>query len=569
MRDSEVDIVVIGSGAGGMTAALTGALQGLDVAILEKAPVIGGTTAVSAGSIWVPNTHLAPARSDSIANARRYLQATIGARLRAELCEAFLTSAPVMTRYLEQHSHVALRAYAHHPDYLATAEGATLAGRVLEPVPFDGRMLRGEFKRLRDPLPEFMLLGGMMVDRVDIGHLMNAGRKLASARHAVGLLARFALDRIRFHRGTRLVMGNALAGRLLYSLIQAGVNIRTNSLVSKLTGDANRIDGVLVSAANVTEHIHARRGVVLATGGFSRHETLRHQLLPAPVPDYSPIVESITGDGVDLGLSVGGRLGEHHADSSFWAPMSVSERADGSTAVFPHFVLDRGKPGLIAIDASGQRFVSEATTYHLFARAMYAANKTSSAIPCYFICDHNFVVKYGLGMIRPRGSNLARAIATGYIVRAETLTALAALLGIPATALEASVARSNTFAHTGVDAEFGKGSDAYQRNLGDPLQRPNPCLGTIKSPPFYALAVYPGDIGASVGLVTDENAQVLQTNGLPIGGLYACGNDMDSMMAGIYPGPGVTLGPAMTFGFRAACHAAGSNNLRVTALASP
>jgi succinate dehydrogenase/fumarate reductase flavoprotein subunit len=317
-----------------------------------------------------------------------------------------------------------------------------------------------------------------------------------------------------------------------------------------------RIEGVTMSSESGVRRLRARRGVVLATGGFSRHPALRRRLLPEPTPEHSPLVPTVTGDGIDLGRAAGGRLGDGHADASFWAPVSIRARRDGSTAVFPHFVLDRGKPGLVAVDSTGRRFVNEATTYHLFGLAIFAANRSRPTIPCFFVCDHPFLLKYGLGMVRPRGLGVAMAVTEGYLMRSDTLAGLAAALGIDPDALQETVARNNRSARTGVDVDFGKGSDAYQRNLGDPTHGPNPCLGAIGRPPFYAIRVHPGDIGASIGLVTDEHARVLGADDRPVQGLYACGNDMDSLMAGVYPGPGITLGPAMTFGYVAARHAA-------------
>jgi succinate dehydrogenase/fumarate reductase flavoprotein subunit len=557
MSDREVDLIVLGAGAGGMTAALTASLLGLEAAVIEKTAWVGGATAISAGSVWVPNTHHAPPGSDSLEQARLYLDAVVGGRLRPELREAFLSNGPEMVRFLEQRSEVRFRAYKHHPDYLADAAGATLSGRVLEAAPFDGRKLGSSFGLLRRPLPEFTLFGGMMVDRTDIGHLLGATRSLASFRHSLGLLARYGADRLREPRGTRLVMGNALAGRLLFALLRQGVAVETGAGAARPVESGGRIEGVTLPADG--RRLFARRGVVLATGGFSRHPALRAALMPQPTPAHSPLVESVTGDGVGLGLAAGGRLGEGHASASFWAPVSVRRRADGSEAVFPHFVLDRGKPGLIAVDSAGRRFLNEALPYHLFGLAIYEAHRLRPAIPCFFVCDRPFVLKYGLGMVRPRGMGLAAAIREGYVTRAETLDGLAVALGLPAVSLRESVARNNAFAASGVDAEFGKGSNAYQRNLGDPAHGPNPCLGPIATPPFHAIRVYPGDIGASVGLTTDGDARVLGADGRPIPGLYACGADMDSMMAGTYPGPGVTIGPAMTFGYLAARHAARRN----------
>jgi succinate dehydrogenase/fumarate reductase flavoprotein subunit len=551
----EVDLLVLGSGAGGMTAALTASLLGLDVLLVEKALVVGGTTTRSAGSVWIPNSRHAPA-SDSADNTLTYLRNALGNRMREPLVLAFLRAGPEMVAFLEDRTSVAFRAYPHHPDYLPTLEGATLSGRALEPVPFDAAVLGSRFADLRKPLPEFMLFGGMMVDRTDIGHLLKAGRSLASLRHAAMLVGRYTVDRLRFGRGARLVMGSALVGRLYHSLLQRGVPILTSTAALRLITEEGRVVGAVLQAADGTHELRCRRGVILATGGVSRNATLRSRLMPAALSPDSPVVETATGDGLGLAEPVGGHLGDQHANNGFWTPVSLRTRPDGSQAVFPHLVLDRGKPGAIAINPDGVRFVNEATNYHLFAEAMFAELQQRPTQPCFLICDDDFIVKYGLGMVRPRRIKLRGLVAEGHVVRADSLAELANGLGVPAAALADTVARHNTFAETGIDEDFGKGSDAYQRNLGDPAHGPNPCIGVLAKPPFYGVRIYPGDIGASCGLVTSEFAQVLRQDGTCVAGLYACGNDMDSIMAGIYPGPGITLGPAMTFGFIAARHAA-------------
>ena len=354
-------------------------------------------------------------------------------------------------------------------------------------------------------------------------------------------------------RGARLVMGNALVGRLYHALLQRNVPVLLATEVASITLDGGRVSGAIVKHGAPPE-IRARAGIVLATGGFSRHPELRRRLLPASLDPSSPVVESATGDGFHLAERVGGHLAEHDSNS-FWAPVSRRRRADGSIAVFPHFVLDRGKPGALAIDPAGRRFVNEATTYHVFGEALFATLRRFPQGTCHLICDDAFIENYGLGMVRPRRINLRAAIADGYVVTAKTLEDLARRLHIPAEALAGTVAQHNRFAATGKDEEFGKGEDAYQRNLGDPAHGPNPCLGPIARPPLYALGIHPGDIGASAGLACDASARVLDADGAPIEGLYACGNDMESIMAGRYPGPGITLGPGMTFGFIAARHA--------------
>ena len=550
----EVDLLVLGAGAGGMTAALTAAVLGLRVLLIEKTGLVGGTTARSAGSVWVPNSRHSPPGEDSFEKALTYLQQAVGNRLDTDRATAFLRAAPEMVDLLEDNTAVRFRAYPYHPDYLATLEGATLRGRVLEPVPFDATVLGPRFRNLRPPLPEFMLFGRMMVDRADIGHLMDATRKISSFRHAIRLLARYGADRLRHHRGARLVMGNGLVGRLYHALLQRNVPLLLSTEVASITLDGGRVSGAAVKRGPAPSEIRARAGVVLATGGFSCHPDLRRRLLPASLDDSSPVVESATGDGLRLAERVGGHLAEHDSNS-FWAPVSRRRRADGSMAVFPHFVLDRGKPGALAIDPTGRRFVNEATPYHLFGEALFATLRRFPQGTCHLICDDAFIEKYGLGMVRPRRMNLRTAIEEGYVVTANTLDDLAGRLPVQAGVLSATVARHNRFAESGKDEEFGKGEDAYQRNLGDPAHGPNPCIGPIAKPPLYALGIHPGDIGASAGLACDASARVRDTNGAPIDGLYACGNDMESIMAGRYPGPGITLGPAMTFGFIAARHA--------------
>jgi succinate dehydrogenase/fumarate reductase flavoprotein subunit len=555
-NDRHVDLLVLGSGAAGMTAALTASVLGLDVLLVEKAGVVGGTSARSAGSVWVPNSRHSPPGTDSLDNALRYLRAVLGNRLDETRVRAFLAAAPEMVAFLEDHMAVAFRAYAHHPDYWATTEGATLSGRVLEPVPFDASVLGSDFAKMRPPLPEFMLLGGMMVDRTGIGHLVSATRSLASLRHCLGLVARYGTDRLRFARGARLVMGNALVCRLYYSLLQRRVPILLCAETLSFTQSEGRIAGALLHSGETRIAVRSRGGVILATGGLSQNAEMRRRLLPAGVSAYSPVAESAQGDGIALGQEAGGELSTSDVSNAFWSPVSLRRRRDGSMAVFPHLVLDRGKPGLIAVDPHGRRFVSEAIDYHRFAEAMLAALASFPDKSCFLICDDRFMGGYGLGMVRPGRINLRQAVRDGYVTQAATLEALAQATGVASEALIQTVACHNGFARTGVDEDFAKGSDAYQQNLGDPRNRPNPCIGPIDKPPFYALAIYPSDIGTSCGLRTNEFAQVLRADGSPIAGLYACGNDMASIMAGAYPGPGINIGPGMTFGFIAARHAA-------------
>jgi succinate dehydrogenase/fumarate reductase flavoprotein subunit len=400
------------------------------------------------------------------------------------------------------------------------------------------------------------VLGGMMVDRDDVNHLLNMTKSAQSFAHAVRLLGRHARDRLRSPRGTRLVMGNALIGRLLYSLLQRDVTVLMNTHVEALHKGADGIDSVTLSHVNERRRVAVAGGVILASGGFNRHPQRRKDMLPGADLAWCPGAPGHTGGAQDLALAAGAHFGDASKSHAFWAPVSIRKRADGTTAVFPHFIMDRGKPGMITVNQSGKRFLNENTSYHLFGIAMRDADRTTKSVPAYLVTDAEGIKKYGLGMVRPGGKGLDPFLADGYLTQASTLDQLADALGIDKSGLADSVARMNRFAQTGVDEDFHRGTTAYQNANGDPnWTGPNTCLGPIGTAPFYAIRLYPGDIGAATGLATDTNARVLNRDAQPIGGLYACGNDMQSVMGGVYPGPGITLGPGLAFAYLAARHA--------------
>ncbi|BBP98425.1 FAD-binding dehydrogenase [Burkholderia sp. SFA1] len=553
------DVVVVGAGGAGMSAALVAAIDGARVLLVEHTEYVGGSTAYSAGTTWIPaSMHAASVnRDDTSANAEAFLTRAVGERSSAAMRRAFLDAGPKAVAHIEANSDVKYRARPFHPDYLSEVEGSTLRGRALEPLPFDGRKLGRAFSLIRPPIPEFTVLGGMMVDRDDVGHLLNMTKSFASLRHAAKLLARHARDRMSSPRGTRLVMGNALIGRLLYSLLQRGVTVLTSTTVEALHSGANGIEAVTLGHAGERRRVAVKGGVILASGGFNRHPKRRGEMLPGADPAWCPGAPGHSGSAQDLALAAGARFGDGALSNAFWAPVSVRKRADGTTAVFPHFLMDRGKPGMITVDKAGKRFVNENTSYHLFGIAMQKANQTTPAVPAYLVTDSEGLRKYGLGMVRPGGKGLAPFLADGYLVEGNTLDQLADKLGIDKNGLAESVGRNNRYAQTGVDADFQRGTTAYQNANGDANSTgPNKCLGPIGTAPFYAVRLYPGDIGAATGLVTDTDARVLNRADAPIGGLYACGNDMQSVMGGVYPGPGITLGPGLAFGYLAARHAA-------------
>jgi succinate dehydrogenase/fumarate reductase flavoprotein subunit len=538
-----------------MTAALVAAHEGLRVVLCEKSGQVGGTSATSAGTLWVPgNTQSRRAGFDDSADkARAYLDALLEGPEPRALRAAFLASAAEAIDYLEARTEVRFLPTGRHPDY-RELPGAAVAGRGLIPVPFDGRLLGAEFARVRPPIEEFMLLGGMMITKADIGPLLGRFRSLANFAHAARLLLRYAADRSRYPRGTRLTMGNALVARLYYSLRERAVPVLFDAAIEELLRENGRVAAARVRQAATSTLFKVRKGVVLATGGFGQNRELRARFMPQPVPEHSMAHADNTGDGLALASSVGGQI-RHQRGAGLWTPASVTRRRDGSRGLYPHFLYDRAKPGLIAVNQAGRRFVNEGCSYHDFVEAMYASHRSVRTIPAYLVCEASFVAAYGLGAIHPGTRNLAPHVASGYVVQAASIAELARKLQIDAAGLQETVARHNGFAATGVDLDFGKGSTELNRFNGDESLPGNPCLRPILEPPFVAMAVWPADISVATGLATDEHARVLDGSGTPIAGLYACGNDMASVFAGHYPGPGTTLGPAVTFGYRAALHA--------------
>jgi len=549
--DETYDVVVIGSGAAGMTAALTAATLGQRVLLAEKTAFFGGGCAVSGGVVWIPqNAPMAGlGLSDTTAAARQYLRKVVGDKARWDLIDAFLENGPAMLDFLHGQTSVRLVPRLVAPDYYAEEEGAATGGRMLDPAVFDGRTLGPLFARLRAPLPSFMLFGGMMVAKADIAALLKCHKSPAAFRHAIKLMFRYTLDRLRHPRGTRLVVGNALAATLLKAASQAGVTLQAEADAIDLIRDRGRVAGVALMHAGKLKRVQALRGLILATGGAPGDAEFARAHIPFSEHHYSMAPASNTGDGIRLGLAAGGRLDDVNRDNAFWTPVSLLQRKDGSLLKFAHLITDRQKPGLIAVNHAGRRFTNESASYHDFVAAMHAAQVREATIPAYLICDSRFIHRYGLGLVRPGPSPKAGYIRAGYLFKASSIAELARSLGVPPESLAGEVAANNHYAVTGVDADFARGSSAYQRYLGDPEWGPNPCIGPIAHAPFYAVKVFPGDIGTSLGLRTDPQARVLDAADRPIAGLYACGNDMNSVMAGTYPSGGITLGPAMTFGF--------------------
>jgi len=366
---------------------------------------------------------------------------------------------------------------------------------------------------------------------------------------------RYAVDRLRFPRGTRLVMGNALVARLLCSLRDAGVELRLDWRLTGLGSAEGRVGYADFDTPDGARRLRGARGVVLATGGVGHGGGLRTELAAGGDRIFSLACGSVRGDGIAAGRAAGAHLERPAKGDFLWQPVSVVPHPREPSGLFPHLFLDRAKPGLLAVGPDGRRFVNEASSYHHFVEGMLQALGPPPDGKAWLVCDADFVRRYGLGVIPPGTRDLARWVRSGYLHTADTPQGLAARLGIDAAALAATIERHNGFAASGTDLEHAKGSTALNRFNGDASRSPNPCLGRIGQAPLCALGVHAADAASSAGLATDADGRVLDDNGLPVGGLYACGNDAASVMRGTYPGPGATLGPAVVFGYRIARHA--------------
>jgi succinate dehydrogenase/fumarate reductase flavoprotein subunit len=550
--DREVDVVIIGAGAAGMTAAIVAKSEGLELLVLEKTDQIGGTTALSVGMMWFVDSE--PMRAagfkDSFERARRYFVATVGNSVARSLQDAYIEQGRVALDYLLRHSELEVVA-VDYPDYNPEIEGG-MFGRAHAPLEFDGRKLGRYFRDVRAPLPAFAPFGGMMLDLVDLTHFLSFRRSLRSFQHVLKRFSRYGMDRLRYHRGTRLVGGNALIARLYKTMLDREIEVRLRASATKLIMDGDAVTGVEVAQDGRTARIRSRRGVVIATGGYPGSLDMRREHSRKPTVELSLGLASNAGEGIHLGQSAGGRLDRNSEDTGFYVPVSEFSNGKGAKVLWGHFMLDRPKPGFIAVGKDGNRFTNEAASYHAFTLGMFNAG----AIPAFLIADASAVRRYGIGLILP-GQSLRRYEKAGYLFSGRTLSELADKIGVDADALERSVARNNRFAATGVDEDFGKGSTPYNTYKGDPSHAPNACLGPIERGPFYAVKMVPGDFGTSRGLVTGPRGEVLDHDNRPIPGLYACGNDMNSAVGGRYIGAGITLGPALTFGYLAAMALAG------------
>ena len=544
------DLVVVGSGAGAMTAAFAASREGLDSVVVEKTPFYGGSSALSGGGLWVPNNPLMARAGlrDSLEQARTYMDATVGDRVPAARKEAYLSKAPEMVAYMLANSRLQLEVSPEYTDYYPDRPGAMRGGRCLEASIFPGRRLGPLLRELR-PRPYRVPLG-MVFKAAEVKDLVLFGRSTRSLLVATRVFLRSAWGLA--SRAKLLYMGQALVGALRLSLHELGVPVWLNTGVERLIVRDGRVGGVAAQKDGQPIRILARRGVVLAAGGFAHNQEMRERYQRAPISaEWTSACPGNTGDAIRMGLELGAAL--DLMEEAWWGPTSLPP------GEWPFFhVVERSCPGSIMVDSAGMRFTNEAASYIDVVHSMYAHDRPGAvAIPAYLVMDQRFRSRYPLGLTLPGRKPPAAHLESGYVKVADTLEDLARRASLDPRGLLETVARFNEFARDGEDLDFRRGESAYDRHYGDPTVKPNPCLAPLEKPPFYAVALFPGDLGTKGGLLTDEHARVLREDGSPIEGLYATGNASASVMGDTYPGPGSTLGPAMTFGYVAAMHARG------------
>lgn len=552
------DVVVVGAGAGGMMAANRAYDLGLSVLLVEKSDRFGGTSAVSGGAIWVPcNEDIGG--GDDRARALTYLRHCTKGQVADDRLEAYVDNAAAMVRYSAEKVGLGFTAVMEYPDYYPHHEGALPGGRTMDPAAVNGGDLGDDFHRLREPYALMKLFGriSMTVSEARAITTKKSGWPLIVLR----VIASYWADlgwRLKTRRDRRLTMGNALTGGMLRGLVKRGIPRLINAPLVRLLRDGGQVTGVVIARDGREVTIGARKGVILAAGGFERNQAMRDENLPARTSEKWSVTPAgnNTGEAIRAGIEAGAAT--EFMNLAWWAPtMRLPSRLTPNTETRVGLFMERGWPGSVIVNRKGQRFVNEAISYNDFGYAMIADQAAGGAnVPCWMVFDATFRKKYIVGGLMPGMLEPDRSLPPEWVdnvfYRAETVGELAAKIGVPAPALSDTVTRMNEFARTGRDTEFGRGDNVYDRYFGDRFVTPNPCLGPIGKAPFYAVRLDLGDIGTKGGLKVDARARVLDGQGLPIAGLYAIGNCSAAITAAAYPGAGATLGPAMTFGYIAA-----------------
>lgn len=558
MTAEEFDVVVVGSGGAGLVAALTAAHQGLSTVVVEKAPHFGGSTARSGGGVWIPNNEILKraGQSDTTHAARTYLRTIVGDIVPAEKIDAYLDRGPEMLSFVLKHSPLKMCWVPGYSDYYPEEPGGRPAGRSIEPRPFDAKLLGPDLVGLEPAYGKVPL--NVVVMQQDYVRLNQLKRHPRGVLRSLKVGARTMWAGI---RGKNLVgMGRALVAPLRIGLRDAGVPVLLNTALTDLYVENGSVRGIYVRDAAASESseprlIRARNGVILGCGGFEHNEPMRRKYQRAPIgTEWTVGAAANTGDGILAAEKLGAAL--DLMEDSWWIPTIPLAGA-------PWIALsERNSPGAIIVNAAGERFMNESMPYveaghHMYGGEFGQGPGPGENIPAWLVFDQQYRDRFIFAGLQPGQRIPSKWMDSGVIVKADNLQELAAAVGVSPDALAATVERFNGFARSGVDADFQRGVSAYDRYYGDPTNKPNPNLGEISHPPYYAARLVPGDLGTKGGIRTDVHGRALRDDGSIIEGLYAAGNVSAPVMGHTYPGPGGTIGPAMTFGYLAALHIAG------------
>jgi len=537
----EYDVVVVGAGAAGMTAALTAAKRGLSTVVVEKAPTFGGSAARSGAGIWIPNNEviLAAGVPDTPQKAATYLSAVVGPSIPAARQQAFLARGPAMLSFVMANSPLRFRWMEGYSDYYPELPGGMPNGRSIEPDYLDGNILGAELAHLNAPY--MSVPAGMVVFSADYKWLNLSAVNVKGAAVAAECLARGTAAALRGEKP--LTMGQSLAAGLRAGLLAAGVPVWLNTPLQDLVVENGRATGVLVSRNGSAGIVKARRGVIVGSGGFEHNAAMRTQYQRQPT-GWSVGAKENTGDGIRAGQRAGAAL--DLMDDAWWGPAIPLPGQ-------PYFCLaERTLPGGLIVDAGGERFVNEAAPYSDVVHVMYDRDPTDPCIPAWLIVDQNYRNRYLFKDIVPTFPFPNDWYSSGAVFRSATVEGLASAIGVPPATLKSTVSRFNSQAWSGTDTDFRRGASVYDHYYTDPGVFPNSCLAALWLPPYYAFKIVPGDLGTKGGMKTDARARVLKADGSVIPGLYAAGNASAAVMGRSYAGAGSTIGPAMTFGYIAA-----------------
>jgi 3-oxosteroid 1-dehydrogenase len=559
MWDKEVDILVVGSGAGGLLSALVASEHHADVLVIEKESEWGGTSATSGGGIWIPASDQAREAGfeDSVDDAFKYVRALSKDNVPDANIRAFVTQAAPMLRWMGEKTDIIYCAFPY-PDYHAENPGGSPTGyRTHMPLPMDGKILGKDVETLRFASPAASLFGYLNW-HFDETYIM-LFRAPGWWWHLTKSLARYWFDlpfRFKSRKDRRLTLGNALVGGIRMALNKRKVPIWLNSPMQELIEEKGAVTGAVISHEGKTVRIRARKGVILAAGGFDKSAAMRMDNAPLYQNTvYSGGTTGNTGDSIRAGVDVGAET--MNMQSAWAAPVFYVPGEDRGRLC----TIERALPGCLMVNQKGERYLNEAASYHIVGQQMAKREaEHKDASPSWFVFDHEYRHKYPVGPLMPIMPDwFQRGEVQDILKKGRTLGELAQEIGVEADTLSATIQRYNDGAAKGEDPDFHRGEAAYDKMYGDPRVTPNPCLRPLSKGPFYAMPIYPGDIGTNGGLLTDDRARVVGTNGKPIAGLYAIGNNAASTMGESYPGAGVTIGPALTFGYIAARDALGVN----------